>query len=244
MNRFALATVLLFSVNVLVGCATLEIPYEPPGHACGWDPVYGSCNTCGTCGGTCEGHTPGSYLGHLMRCTSGCGEIYWGPEISECQDRCDPCDDCGDFVGERCCKPKIREKIWWTLTGKIDPLAYNHGCATCGGKGCSSCGSVACNSCGDKGCSSCSTGCHACGGKGCNSCGTKSSGPVYPEDIYYDSDGSTVAPNAAPTPELLPDVPRRAEPADETPAFIRPAQGASLRLPFQIRSARFSSDAN
>ena len=236
MNRFAFAAALMLSINLLVGCATLEVPYQPPGHACGWDPVFGSCDTCGTCGGTCEGHTPGSYLGHLLRCTSGCGEIYWSPELSECQDRCDPCDDCGDFVGQRCCEPKIREKIWWTLTGRIGPLAYDHGCATCGGKGCSSCGSVSCNSCGGKGCSSCAS-CSSCGGKGCSTCGTK-----FSDEIYYESDLPNVAPNEAPTPELLPEAPPRAQP--ETPASIRPSRGASVRLPFQIRSARFSSDAN
>jgi len=206
MNRFTLTTALLLSISSFIGCATLEIPYQPPGHACGWDPVYGSCDTCGVCGGTCEGHTPASYIGHLLRCTSGCGEIYWGPELSYPAPPCDPCDDCGDFVGDRCCTPKFRQRLWWALTGRTGPLAH--------GKG---------------------QGCETCGGKGCSSCGTE-----FSDIPYYESEGPTVAPNEAPTPELLPSTPRPAAPEAETPAFLRPAQGVSLSLPFQIRSARLS----
>ncbi|HRX78217.1 MAG: hypothetical protein H6821_00250 [Planctomycetaceae bacterium] len=223
MNRFALTTALLLSISSLIGCATLEVPYEPPGHACGWDPVYGSCDTCGTCGGTCEGHTPASYIGHQLRCTSGCGEMYWGPWLSDPPDRCDPCDDCGDFVGERCCKPKMRERVWWALTGQSGPAGHGkgQGCSTCGGKGCASCGS--------------SKGCSSCGGKGCSTCDDD-----FSDEIYYESDGPAVAPHQAPRPEVLPNTPRPATREPETPAFIRPAQGVSLSLPFQIRSARFS----
>ncbi|MDA1055305.1 MAG: hypothetical protein O3C40_33205 [Planctomycetota bacterium] len=204
MNRFALTTVLLLSINSLIGCAMLEVPYDPPGHACGWDPVFGSCDTCGTCGGVCEGHTPASYIGHQLRCTSGCGEIYWGPWHDTPPDQCDPCDDCGNWVGERCCEPKFRQKVWWTITGQHGPLAHGKGCSSCGGKGCSSCGGE------------------------------------FSEVPYYESDGPTIAPHEAPTPELLPDTPLPAAPEPETPAFIRPAQGVSLSLPFQIRSTRYS----
>lgn len=212
MNRYGLITVLLLSITSLVGCATLEVPYEPPGHAGGWDPVFGSCDTCGTCGGTCEGHTPASYLGHHLRCTSGCGEIYWGPWHDTPPDRCDPCDDCGEFVGDRCCEPKWREKIWWKLTGYDGAVAHGKGCSACGSKGCSS-----------------------CGGKGCSSCGDAIS------DVpYYEYDESIVPPNEAPTPELLPETPLLPAPERETPALIRPAQGASLSLPFQLRSTRLS----
>lgn len=220
MNRFALSTVLLLSLTSLFGCATLEVPYEPPGHAGGWDPVYGACDTCGTCGGTCEGHTPASYIGHQLRCASGCGEIYWGPWLSDPPDQCDPCDDCGEFVGDRCCEPKLRQKLWWTLTGHNGASAHGKGCASCGGKGCSSCKSGDCSS---------------CGGNGCTSCGNQ-----YREVPYYEPNESPVAPNEAPTPELLPETPAEIEQEADTPASIMPAQGISLRLPFKIRSARIS----
>lgn len=210
MNRFALTSILLLSVNWLVGCAALEVPYEPPGHACGWDPVFGACDTCGVCGGTCEGHTPGSWIGHQLRCTSGCGEIYWGPELNDPQGQCDPCDDCGDWVGDRCCEPKLRQRIWWTITGQNGPAASGKGCSTCGSKGCSS-----------------------CGGKGCSSCDDE-----ITEEPYYEPGMPTIAPHEAPTPEVIPAAPRPAEPEREMPAFIRPAQGVSFLMPFKIRSAR------
>ncbi len=214
MNRFALTTVLLLSVNSLVGCATLEVPYDPPGHACGWDPMFGSCDTCGVCGGTCEGHTPASYLGHQLRCTTGCGEIYWGP-WHDTPPECDPCDECfGEFVGDRCSEPKLRQKLWWKLTGCYGPSAYGKGCSTCGSKGCSS-----------------------CGGKGCSDCGGEFGGEFL-EEPYYESGEPTVAPHEAPTPELLPDTPAPALRELETPAFLRRAHGASLSLPFQFRSTR------
>ncbi|MBI2479458.1 MAG: hypothetical protein HYV60_12740 [Planctomycetia bacterium] len=110
------------------------------------------------------------------------------------------------------------------MTGQTGPRGHGKGCASCGGKG--------------------------CGGKGCSSSGTEFSDVPYYEP--YESDGPTVAPHEAPTPELLPETPRPATPEllpetprpatpePETPAFIRPAQGVSLSLPFQIRSARFS----
>ncbi|MEO8494099.1 MAG: hypothetical protein ABI614_03445 [Planctomycetota bacterium] len=140
MNRFALTVVMLLSINSLVGCATLEVPYAPMGHACGTDPILGSCHACGVCGGTCEGHTPASFLGHQLRCTAGCGEIYWGPEFDN-PAPCDPCDECfGEFVGDRCCEPKLRQKLWWKLTGQHGHAGHGKGCSSCGGKGCSSCG--------------------------------------------------------------------------------------------------------
>ncbi len=222
MNRFALTTALLLSINSFLGCATLEVPYQPPGHACGWDPVYGACGTCGVCGGNCEGHTPASYIGHQLRCTAGCGEIYWGPELSYPPPPCDPCDDCGDFVGDRCCEPKFRQRVWWALSGQTGLLGHGQGCASCGGKGSPSLGSK---------------GCASCGGKGCSSCG----GDVSFSDVpYYESDGPTIAPHEAPRPEVLPNSPRPAVPEREAPASIRPAQGVSRALPFQIRSARFT----
>ncbi len=220
MNRCALTTILLLSISSFVGCATLEVPYEPVGHAGGWDPVFGACETCGTCGGSCEGHTPASYMGHQLRCAAGCGEIYWGPWLNNPPDQCDPCDDCGDFVGDRCCEPKLRQKVWWTLTGQHGLYAHGKGCAACGGKGCSSCTSG---------------GCSSCGGGGCTACG---GGPYDLPD--YEEVEPSVAPNEAPTPELLPNTPPLEAPEPETPAGIRPVQGISLSLPFKIRSARFS----
>ena len=135
MRRFAAGLVGFAMVSCLLGCHVMETRYLPSGHHDGWDPVAGSCHSCGTCGGDCEGHTPGSYLGHQLTCASGCGEIYWGPWLSDPPDACDPCDDCGNWVGERCCPPKLRYLLLAGLKG-------GHHCAACGGKGqgCASCG--------------------------------------------------------------------------------------------------------
>ncbi len=210
MNRLAFAATLLFATTSFIGCATLEVPYVPPGHAGGWDPVFGNCDTCGTCGGHCEGHTPASYIGHQLRCAGGCGEIYWGPWLSNPPDQCDPCNDCGEFVGDRCCEPKLRQKVWWKLTGQSGVLAHGKGCSDCGGKGCSSCGGAACTSCGGK-----------------------------TDDLpYYDGQIIEGPIHEAPIPEEIPSTPPA--PAEvETPAAIRPLQGVSLKLPFSLRSTRF-----
>jgi hypothetical protein len=213
MNHFAITSALLLSASSLIGCASLEVPYEPLGHAGGFDPVFGSCHTCGVCGGDCEGHTPASYIGHKLRCTSGCGEIYWGPWHSDPPDQCDPCDDCGDWVGDHYCEPKLRERIKTALTAYDGPPKHDNGCKSCGGKG------------GVKSSS-----------KGCSSCGISPS----EGDIYYESDEPTVAPNEAPTPELLPVSPMPPTPEPVTPTSIHPFQGVSLRLPFKIRSTRLS----
>ena len=133
MNRFALSGLVLLACNTFVGCHVMETSYAPSVHHSGWDPVLGSCDSCGMCGGTCDGHTPSSYVGHQLVCASGCGEVYWGPWLSDPPDECDPCDDCGHWVGEGCCPPKLRHRL----------LAGLHGaqhCSTCGGKGCKSCG--------------------------------------------------------------------------------------------------------
>lgn len=133
MTRFALTGLALLAITTFAGCHVMDTPYAPSMHHAGWDPVVGSCDTCGTCGGTCEGHTPAGYLGHTLTCASGCGQVYWGPWLSDPPDECDPCDDCGNWVGERCCPPKLRHRLVAGLHGA------RH-CDMCGGKGCASCG--------------------------------------------------------------------------------------------------------
>jgi hypothetical protein len=117
MSRFAASLVVLALAGGLTGCHVIETPYVSDCHHAGWDPVFGSCGTCGTCGGICEGHTPASYIGHQLMCAGGCGEIYWGPWLSDPPDACDPCDDCGNWVGERCCPPKLRHHLLAGLFG-------------------------------------------------------------------------------------------------------------------------------
>jgi hypothetical protein len=72
------------------------------------------------------------------RCYAGrsCGERYWGEWISDPPDRCDPCNQCGDFIGPRCCGPGPLVRLWQNIIC-CDPC---NSCNSCGGSGCSSCG--------------------------------------------------------------------------------------------------------
>ncbi len=125
----------------LAGCSCLpclDQPYRPSGCSGSWDPVLGSCDACGVCGGDCAGHTPSSYLKHQLTCGSGCGEIYWGEWLSDPPNRCDPCDDCGNWIGQRVCDPTCWERFvggWCSFWGfRAD------GCSSCSPAPCTACG--------------------------------------------------------------------------------------------------------
>ena len=152
--------------------------FEPSG-CCGggWDPVLGSCDACGVCGGDCHGHTPAQHLKHKLTCASGCGEIYWGDWISHPPVDCDPCDDWGNYVGPvDCGGPSCLDSL---ASGWCNLFGYRNGGK--GGKG-----HVGCASCGGKG-----------GGKGgCDTCGDGPPAQYY--DVPVEEDGDEVVP----TPEI------------------------------------------
>ena len=137
MNRLALIVLLLGSAVCFSGCHVMETPYAPLTHHRAWDPVFGSCGTCGVCGGPCEGYTPAGYLGHKLTCGSGCGEIYWGPWLNDPPDDCDPCDDCGNWVGPRCCEPNLRQRLVAGIFGGHVGVGKGKGrvCQNCRAKG-------------------------------------------------------------------------------------------------------------
>ena len=62
----------------------------------------GSCGTCtgGSCGGLGSLALP--LLSSRLACGSGCGGVYWNEWVSDPPDCCDPCNDCGCWVGPRC----------------------------------------------------------------------------------------------------------------------------------------------
>ena len=109
--------------------------FEGTCHEEKWDPILGTTQACGVCGGDCVGHTPATYLKQVLTCGGGCGEIYWGPWISEPPSGCDPCDDHGNWMGPQDCGPSFATRFVHSasnLFGGRD--ADDHA-----GKGCTSC---------------------------------------------------------------------------------------------------------
>jgi len=129
-------TVVVWGAACLSGCCLPDMRYHPLAHRDGWDPMFGSCHQCGTCGGDCEGHTPGSYLGHKITCASGCGDIYWGEWTNNPPDPCDPCDNCGNWTGPRCCPATFWECL---LVGLPGGRTHHGKGSVCTGKGCTTC---------------------------------------------------------------------------------------------------------
>ncbi len=121
------------------------------GPACGPSCGAGSCGpslTCSPCGGGIKYWLNG-------RCYHGrsCGERYWGEWVSDPPNCCDPCNQCADFVGPRCCGPGPLMRLWSAIV-----------CHPC----CHSCGGVGCDACGG---GSYSAGYAPSHGGGCSTCG-------------------------------------------------------------------------
>lgn len=106
MHRPPLLSALLASALLLsCGCHGLDCAFQPAEFGYGADPVLGSCEAYGACGGNCPACAPCQHLKQLLTCGSGCGEIYWGEWISDPPDPCDPCDNCGNWIGPQRCPP-------------------------------------------------------------------------------------------------------------------------------------------
>ncbi len=109
-------------------CRTCQPCHGPCGGPTCGPPACESCGACGpgpeacwpeaccpdrgpACGGSCHGPPCGGcgagsrcgLLRGILRCLcddcNGCGEVYWGPFHSDPPDYCDPCDDCGNWIG-------------------------------------------------------------------------------------------------------------------------------------------------
>ena len=141
-----------FSVFASTGCCVNRAygPVDPCVKGCGG----GDCHD-GTCHGgghakcdSCGGAKPriGSWINSKLSCGSACGEVYWDEWISDPPDCCDPCDDCGNFVGPQACPPKFRAGRWldvlWGCRGEecsCGECCPEPVCPTCDGHGCRQC---------------------------------------------------------------------------------------------------------
>lgn len=98
------------------------------------------CGDCGRCDLCC--FNPLRSLFSAIHCSSGCGEFYYDEWINDPPDACDPCDDCGNYVGPRCCPPRwflgVRNMCGYRCGRTCDTsCGYESGC---GAPGCTSCG--------------------------------------------------------------------------------------------------------
>jgi hypothetical protein len=148
MSRYLpLSLSVLLLATFASGCCCIDRVYCPSGCGNEWDPVLGSCEGCGSCGdggscggGDCTGKTPCQLARHGLTCGAGCGEIYWGEWTSDPPDECDPCDDCGNYIGPRCCPPRWWERLkagssglWGWRCGAEACCDHGSGCSSCGG---------------------------------------------------------------------------------------------------------------
>ena len=106
------------------------------------------CGPCGVVDPFC-GHTITGLLRGMVTCNAGCGDIYWGEWSHDPPDQCDPCNNHGDFVGQRCCPPSCWSRIWSGIHGaRYCPVGCTSGCSACcdipcgrePGCGCDDCG--------------------------------------------------------------------------------------------------------
>lgn len=97
------------------------------------------CESCG--GGT---------FAEKASCRTGCGEIYWDEWLSDPPDCCDPCDDCGNWVGpQSCCRGGKLSGLWTSLWGcRGEPCRDGENCCQ---SECTACGGSSCSSCTDRG---------------------------------------------------------------------------------------------
>ena len=75
-----------------------------------------------------------SYWRHHWGCSQ-CGEYYWSEWFNDPPDCCDPCNNCGDYVGKKPCSR----------------CAQGPACSECVGPICSECSTgSSCSTCGDR----------------------------------------------------------------------------------------------
>lgn len=113
MIRRAIFTSLVIIAANLTGCAYHMQQCGPGGCGAGVGAV-GACQSCGRigCGGACM-MGPLAMLHQKVTCGAGCGRLYVNEWINDPPANCDPCDDYGNWIGPRCCHPRV----WGWMAG-------------------------------------------------------------------------------------------------------------------------------
>ncbi|MEQ8790760.1 MAG: hypothetical protein RIC55_30965 [Pirellulaceae bacterium] len=129
MIRRAILLSLVVIAGNLSGCAYHMQQCGPTG--CGAVGGAGACHSCGEvgCGGACMSG-PLQMARQMATCGAGCGNLYINEWINDPPDRCDPCDDCGNW-GPRGCKSRV-----WGRQGFTSLWGYRAdmgGGGACGG---------------------------------------------------------------------------------------------------------------
>jgi hypothetical protein len=151
-------------------------------------------------------------------CRTGCGEIYWDEWLSDPPDCCDPCDDCGNWVGpQACCRKRPMGGLWSMLWG-------------CRGESCAE------GECCDDGCVG---GCQHCGEAACGveppSCIDRAIAHAPPETL------DTRPPTNAKPMRPIPPAPTRSLPNDEStmpPMSPAPSGARSPKAAPAVKAAR------
>lgn len=117
------------------GCCCLD---HGPCGPCG--PLAGGCGSCGGCGVApyrVGGRLPGAvyhWANRRLSCGAGCGPVYWHEWMMDPPACCDPCDDCGNWVGHGCgaCYGSGPRRPVQSILTFLFARRYCRSCASCG----------------------------------------------------------------------------------------------------------------
>lgn len=149
MHRLWLVSLLfVLGISASTGCCVNRAygPVDPCLKGCdgGACQDYGGHASCNSCGGSRPRLV--TWLNSKLSCGSACGDVYWDEWLSDPPDCCDPCDDCGQYVGPQACPPKFRPGSWfgvfWGCRGEecsCGECCPEPACPSCDGHGCRQC---------------------------------------------------------------------------------------------------------
>ena len=146
----------IMGLGLAILCAAISGCVSPCGNncnvGCGPTSLPGQCTTCdGAPAGACDtaACAPGcgcptlGCLHSLLGCDAGCGRVYWGEWAYDPPETCDPCNDCGEWVGPKGCPPCGVFSLCNLLWG-----ARFH--APCGSPSCENCADAVDVGCGEE----------------------------------------------------------------------------------------------